>query len=122
MPEYIPNVLTRFKHPIPKKRQNNPHSWTPPNFGAKTQFASNQDISDTLPNKDKLFVQQVVGSLLYYALAVDCTFLVALGDCIQPSSAYKRYYEKINLATKLCSFKSQCCNHVRSKRYVPPCS
>ena len=30
--------------------------------------------------RQKLLVQQVVGSLLYYALAVDCTLLVALGD------------------------------------------
>ena len=34
----------------------------------------------TLPPAKKLFIQQVFGSLLYYALAVDCTLLVALGD------------------------------------------
>ena len=36
--------------------------------------------SPRLPPSGVMHVQQVVGSLLYYALAVDCTLLVALGD------------------------------------------
>ena len=87
MPEYIPNVLTRFKHPIPKRKQNSPHTWTPPNFGSKIQMATEQETSAILPHSDKLFVQQVVGSLLYYALAVDCTLLVALGEIASSQSA-----------------------------------
>ena len=38
------------------------------------------DERPKLPPEGILHVQQVVGSLLYYALAVDCTLLVALGD------------------------------------------
>ena len=44
------------------------------------QFINEETISPPLTANEKLLVQQVVGSLLYYALAVDCTLLVALGD------------------------------------------
>ena len=87
MPEYIPNALRRFKHPVPKRKQNSPHAWMPPNFGCKTQLATDDDCSAVLPESGKLFVQQVVGSLLYYALAVDCTLLVALGDIASNQSS-----------------------------------
>ena len=58
----------------------------PPTFGYKAQFAALQDLFAILPHNDKLLIQQVVGSLLYYALAVDCTLLVALGE-IDPNQS-----------------------------------
>ena len=80
MPEYIANVLLRFQHPIPTRKQHSPHSWTTPNYGATQQYATEVDDSSKLPPAGVLRVQQIIGSLLYYALAVDCTLLVALGD------------------------------------------
>ena len=50
-------------------------------------MATEQETSAILPHSDKLYVQQVVGSLLYYALAVDCTLLVALGEIASSQSA-----------------------------------
>ena len=49
------------------------------------------DESPKLPPDGVLQVQQVVGSLLYYALAVDCTLLVASGDlaAVQTQSTEK---------------------------------
>ena len=80
MPNHIKDVLLRFKHPIVTRKQNSPHKWTPPIYGKKTQLVNDPLTSPTLSPAKKLFIQQVIGSLLYYALAVDCTLLVALGD------------------------------------------
>ena len=43
----------------------------PPTYGNTIQHAKPDDESPTLGPDKKLFVQQVVGSLLYYAMAVD---------------------------------------------------
>ena len=80
MPTYIPAALLRFQHQLPTRKQNSPHKWTPPIYGKKTQLVNDPLTSPTLSPAKKLFIQQVIGSLLYYALAVDCTLLVALGD------------------------------------------
>ena len=80
MPNYIENVLVRYQHKKPTRKQNSPHVWTPPTYGKQYQILQEEKHVTELPPSKKLLVQQVVGSLLYYALAVDCTLLVALGD------------------------------------------
>lgn len=80
MPGYIHQALQRFKHPLPTKPEDAPHKWNQPVYGAKQQFAPDADASPALSPSDTTHVQQVVGTLLYYALAVDNTMLVALGD------------------------------------------
>ena len=80
MPKYIPNVLLRFKHSLPSRRQHSPHAWTKPVYGRTPQMVNSPSDSPELPPEGVLHVQQVVGSLIYYALAVDCTLLVALGE------------------------------------------
>ena len=80
MPKYIRRVLLRFMHALPTRKQHSPTKWNQPIYGRTQQFAENESDSPKLPPKGVLHIQQVVGSLLYYALAVDCTLLVALGD------------------------------------------
>ena len=80
MPGYIPEALHRFQHPKPTRRQDAPHQWSKPTYGASVQYATNPDDTPVLPAKALRFVQQVVGTLLYYAMAVDNTMLVALGS------------------------------------------
>jgi hypothetical protein len=80
MPEYIRQALHKFKHPLNHRRQDAPHQWTQPTYGAKQQFAPSIDTSPNLQPSDIRHIQKVVGTLLYYALAVDNTMLVALGD------------------------------------------
>ena len=96
MPKYIENVLLRFKHKAPTRRQNSPHAWIPPSYGKNEQLVEQEEESPVLPPSQKLLVQQVVGSLLYYALAVDCTLLVALGDlAATQNNATKKTMEKL---------------------------
>ena len=47
-------------------------------YGAAIQYAQKPDTTLVLNDQDKLFIQQVTGTFLYYARAVDSTMLVAL--------------------------------------------
>ena len=78
MPGYISDALKRFKHTRPSRKQDSPHPHVPIIYGAKQQFAKDKDDAPEVSADDKLFVQQVLGTFLYYARAVDSTMLVAL--------------------------------------------
>jgi hypothetical protein len=79
MPGYIQAAIHKFQHPHPKREQHAPHQWIAPTYGAKQQLT--QPIDDSKPQPTELIkrVQQITGTLLYYARAVDATLLVALG-------------------------------------------
>ena len=79
MPGYCIEALTRFRHEASSsKRMDQPHKHVIPTYGAKVQYAKDADTSPKLGPTDKLFIQQVTGTFLYYARAVDATMLVAL--------------------------------------------
>ena len=78
MPGYIEKVLHKFQHPPPKQPQHAPSKWARPQYGVKVQLATPADTSQPLPPDDVKRLQKVVGTLLYYARAVDPTMLVAL--------------------------------------------
>ena len=79
MPNYIQKALNKFHHIPSKKAQHSPHAWTPPNYGAQTQFTAPTDTSAPLDDAEITRLQEVIGTLLYYARALDSTMLVALG-------------------------------------------
>ena len=78
MPGYIDNLLLKFKHPRPTKPRLLPYACLPISYGAKTQLTPEGDTSALLDDKRKHRIQEIVGSLLYYARAVDNKLLVAL--------------------------------------------
>jgi hypothetical protein len=80
MPGYIERALKRFQHPTPSRPQHSPHEWQKPKYGAKTQYAPMEDTTDLLDVADTKRVQEVLGTLLFYARAVDNTMIVAIGD------------------------------------------
>ena len=80
MPGYCEKACQRFKHEMPKKRQDQPYLHVERTYGAKQQYAEADDTSPSLSKEQKTFVQEVVGVFLYYARAVDCTVLAALGS------------------------------------------
>ena len=45
MPGYLEKAFTRFKHEAPEKIQNSPHPHVIPQYGAKTQYAKDDDES-----------------------------------------------------------------------------
>jgi hypothetical protein len=52
--------------------------WNPPIYGAKTKFVNDEPISPTLSAKDINKLQQLTGTLLYYARAVDPTLIMTI--------------------------------------------
>ena len=78
MPGYIDNLLLKFKHPRPTKPRLSPYACIPISYGAKLQLTPEVDTSALLDDKRKRRIQEIVGSLLYYARAVDNKLLVAL--------------------------------------------
>jgi hypothetical protein len=78
MPNYVTTALHKFQHPPPSCCQHAPHKWTRFVYGARVQYAPEPDNKALLPAADIKRVQQLVGTLLYYARAVDSTMLVAL--------------------------------------------
>jgi hypothetical protein len=79
MPGYIPATLHKFQHPAPLRPQHLPHHWHRPNYGVPTQLTPPADESKPLPPGGIQRLQQIIGTLLYYAGAMDPTLLVALG-------------------------------------------
>jgi hypothetical protein len=80
MPNYVTKLLERFNHPAPKRPQHSPHAAPPRQFGATAQEPVKHDTTPTLaPDRIKR-IQQIVGTVMYYARAVDVTTLVALSS------------------------------------------
>ena len=85
MPGYI--AKARFGQENPTKPQHQPHQHTIPTYGATIQYAKPTDTSNPLAKEDTKFIQQVIGTLLYYGRAVDATILVALSSLASAQSA-----------------------------------
>ncbi len=77
---YIQKALIRFKHETPDKIQKSPHPHVTPQYGAKTQYVKEEDVSPPLSKEEIKYVQAIAGTLLYYARAVDTTILTTLSS------------------------------------------
>ena len=82
MPNYIPALLQKVQYKPSKHPQYSPHHFTPIQYGKKgqQQMAKPHQHHPSLPKTKIKYVQSVVGSLLYYARAIDSTILPALND------------------------------------------
>jgi hypothetical protein len=79
MPGYINRALQCFEHPTPRQPEHSPHAWTAPVYGSRQQYAT-RDEAPILGAADTKRVQEVLGTLMYYARAVHNTMLAALGS------------------------------------------
>ena len=83
MPKYVARELHKFKqalqtfHPD-NKSEYSPHKYVEPNYGQKVQYAEPTDDAPKLDSVDINLIQKIVGTFLYYGIAVDNTILVAL--------------------------------------------
>jgi hypothetical protein len=78
MPGYIKDTIHKFQHPLPKRPQYAPHNWTVPAYGQRIQYAPLPDAAPNATSEEITRAQDVVGTLLYNARAVDRTLLVTL--------------------------------------------
>jgi hypothetical protein len=77
MPGYIKKLLLKYKHCMPTKPQHCPYAPAPKQYGAKAQAPLLVDISPKLSPEEIKEIQRVIGSILYYARAVEITILMA---------------------------------------------
>jgi hypothetical protein len=78
MSGYIKAALHKYQHPAPARPEDAPHGWNPPIYGAKMQFVSDPTPSPALSYKDVNKLQQLTGTLLYYARAADPTLIMPI--------------------------------------------
>ena len=79
MPGYVKDALHKYQHPTPTGPHHSPHQWKAPKYvSTEPQLAHPEDDSPELNPEETNIVQQVVGTFLYYARAVDPTMIVAL--------------------------------------------
>ena len=103
MPGYIEKTLHKYQHPKPSKPEYSPHQHTAPVYGARQQFAQTDD-TPFLDTKTTKRIQGIIGSLLYYARAIDNTMLTAINEI---SAVQSQPTEKTLLAvTKLLDYAS----------------
>jgi hypothetical protein len=104
MPGYIERALQRFKHIAFPKAEHAPHPWQRPTYGAKTQFAATPDASPSLDAADKTRILEVLGTLLFYARAIDSTLLTAIGElATEQSQATKSTMDKLSQLLNYCA-------------------
>ncbi len=77
MPGYIDKALEKYQHPMLTAPQDAPYATAPIQYGAKVQQVEINTTSPLSPAELKQD-QDIVGTLLYYAQAVDPTLLAAL--------------------------------------------
>eukprot|EP00804_Cyclotella_cryptica_P013680 CCRYP_016124-RA/>CCRYP_016124-RA protein AED:0.29 eAED:0.26 QI:0/0/0/1/0/0/4/0/346 len=87
MDTYISALLLKYDHPRPRKPQHAPHKHREIIYGAKEQLLPDNDTSSPLDAASIKRIQGIVGSLLYYARAVDNKLLVALSTISSQQTA-----------------------------------
>jgi hypothetical protein len=80
MPGYVNKLLARFEHTPPRHPQHSPHAAPLRKFGPAAQEPIEQDTLPILPLHRIRRIQQIIGTILYYARAIDLTTLVALSS------------------------------------------
>ena len=84
---YVTAALKRVNHTHLRKTQQQPYPHIKPIYG---------DTSPPLTSDDKKFIQEVTGTFLYYARAVDPTMLTALSTiATQQSSPTEQTMQKV---------------------------
>ena len=94
-----------------------PHAWIKPTYGAKVQYAPNTDNSPVLSDTEIRHIQSVIGNLLYYALAVDPTILVAIRTVFRERSKATKNCRSMQLVDGLLCVKPLSHNSIHSFRY-----
>ena len=88
MHKYVQKLLHKFQHKPPKSPVRSPYlvaPWRPRKPGER-QYAPEPDSSPLLDKKNTTRIQSIVGSVLYYARAIDSTLLPALNSISRQQS------------------------------------
>jgi hypothetical protein len=95
MPGYIKKKLQEYEQVRPAGVQTCPYSPKPKRFGTEARAPLPPDASSRLDTKGVKKVQQIFGSILYYARAVDMTILMALSAiAVEQTMATKKTMQR----------------------------
>ncbi len=87
MAQYVMKQLIKYGHVAPAKPQHCPYSPNAILYEKDNQAPTPSNESPLLDEAGKKHVQQIVGTFLYYARAVDPTIVMALSDLSSQQSA-----------------------------------
>ena len=97
MPKYVHKQLLRYAHSPPRRKQYCPYEPNPIRYGKQSDDIEPEEDSPEIDDDGKKFVQQVVGSFLYYARAVDLTILHALSEIAsQQANPTEKTIQRVN--------------------------
>lgn len=80
MPKYIPKLLQRHQHEKPKKPQHAPYPANPRKYGKAAQDPLPPDESHLISKERWTQIQRIIGTVLFYARALDLTIRVSLSS------------------------------------------
>ena len=86
MPGYVERALQQFGHQRPRKPVHSPYPCAPIQYGATKQYAKEEPNAPPVSDKQKKWIQQVVGKFLFYGRAVDSTLLCPLSAIASQSA------------------------------------
>jgi hypothetical protein len=82
MLDYVPEALARFQHKPPRTPQHQPYPHIKPTYCATAQYTKDVDTIPLLDKEGIKYIQEVIGTFLYYACCVNSTMLTALGSLV----------------------------------------
>ena len=80
MTNYVRKALHIFQHILMGGKEYYPHIYAPIKYVQNIQYADRLDVSEKISDKETNLIQQVCGTFLYYAIAIDNTILPTLSD------------------------------------------
>jgi hypothetical protein len=119
MPGYLEKAFLQFNHTPPKKKQNSPHPHVAPQYGAKTQYATEEDEFPPLNKEETKYIQAVAGTLLYYGQAVDNTILPALSAiATKQANPMTKTMEKIRQLLDYCATQEEAVIKYKARKMI----
>ena len=113
MPNYVHKQLIRYNTDPPRRPQYSPFKKKPIHYGKRSDDILVEPYSPLLGQADKKYTQQVVGSFLYYARAVDRTILLSLSAiAAEQANPTERTMQRVQhlLQCAFCLIHLFCCN------------
>jgi hypothetical protein len=105
---YIKATLHKYQHPAPTRPEHAPHTWNPPIYGAKKQCVTETTTSPALSDKEINKLQQLTGTLLYYARAIDPTLVMTINvSASEQSTATQVTSEKVITLLNYCNTRPE---------------
>ena len=102
MPGYSNAALHKFSHPQKTRPKDAPRNWTQPTYSAKIQYAEAPSSSGPLPQQSVTRIQKVIGTMIYYSIAVDPTMLVAIGTIVSTQATATK--DTVKAVVKLLNY------------------